>query len=316
MVAFTPSRLTKPCCSQRYCRKVVCVLFALITLIPTSQSATNDSYSYLDPRFVYTPKEKWHLNNTSAGIAYTNYSGAKVSTSFVGSAVYLSSAKKPNQYTLQVIIDDVDKYIVNLNGPDTENAPQEVLWGVQLVEGNHTFQAINLKADPDRPYVAFASLTITTGQTAATNSAPAVTSQPFRSVAEVNDDHAERNSIIRRATGAVGALVGFIALVFIAYRAQRRRHQRQLQQGLRTHPLATQKSNRPNPEPPMVAPAENLHYVTIRPQSPAYTIPTTHMDPAGSLLIISEDRPSPGSSSERVDEAEFWRPRKTSNSSH
>jgi hypothetical protein len=76
----------------------------------------------------------------------------------------LSSAKKPNQYTLQVIIDDVDKYTVNLNGPNTENAPQEVLWGVQLVEGNHTFQAINLKADPDRPYVAFASLTITTGQ--------------------------------------------------------------------------------------------------------------------------------------------------------
>jgi hypothetical protein len=111
-------------------------------------------------------------------------------------------------------------------------------------------------------------------------------------------------------------LVGFIALVFIAYRAQRRRHQRQLQQGLRTHPLAPQKSNRPNPEPPMVAPAEHLHYVTIRPQSPAYTIPTTHMDPSGSLLIISEDRPSPGSSSERVDEAEFWRPRKTSNSSH
>jgi hypothetical protein len=58
----------------------------------------------------------------------------------------------------------VDKYNVSLNGPNAQNASQDVLWGVSLVEGNHTFQAINLGADPERPYVAFASLTITKGQ--------------------------------------------------------------------------------------------------------------------------------------------------------
>ncbi|OAV98428.1 hypothetical protein, variant [Puccinia triticina 1-1 BBBD Race 1] len=307
MAAFTSSRPTKPY------RSIACVLLALIALIPPSESASNDSYSYLDARFVYTPKDQWHLNDTSTGIAYTNYTGAKVTTHFFGSAVYLSSSKKANQYQLQVIIDDVDKYLVNLNGPNTENAPQEVLWGVQLVEGNHTFQAINLRADPDRPYVAFASLTVTTGQV--TNSAPAVSSQSFHSVAETEDDHAERNSIMRRATGAAGALAGFIALVFIAYRAQRRRHRKQLQQGLHTHRLAAQKSNLANPEPAMVAPTQNLHYVAIRPQSSTYTVPTTHMDRADSLLIISEGRNSPESPHERDDESEFWRPRKNSDSS-
>ncbi|KAI7946990.1 hypothetical protein MJO29_011517 [Puccinia striiformis f. sp. tritici] len=378
MVAFTLSFRTKTYRSHRHCSKIGYILFALITLLPTSQSASNDSYSYLDPRFVYTPKDQWHLNDSLANVAYTNSSGAKVTTQFFGSAVYvsspsfmfspfvlflllerlagclhvedttrhihvklyprcaiqlpliislrfyvpephrsdskLSSTRRADQYRLQVIIDDVDKYIVDLNGPSTSNAPQEVLWGVKLVEGNHTFQAINMGADPDRPFVAFASLTITTGQP--TNSAPAVSSQSFHSVGEDDDEHAKKNSLIRRVTGGVGALAGFIALVFLAYREQRRRHRRQLQQDLHSHRLATQTAKSVSPDPAMVTPSQSLQYVAIRPPSSTYTREATYPDPAGSRLIISEDRASSVSSREGEDESEFWRPRKTSTSSN
>ncbi|KAH9448219.1 hypothetical protein MJO28_011749 [Puccinia striiformis f. sp. tritici] len=314
MVAFTLSFRTKTYRSHRHCSKIGYILFALITLLPTSQSASNDSYSYLDPRFVYTPKDQWHLNDSLANVAYTNSSGAKVTTQFFGSAVYLSSTRRADQYRLQVIIDDVDKYIVDLNGPSTSNAPQEVLWGVKLVEGNHTFQAINMGADPDRPFVAFASLTITTGQP--TNSAPAVSSQSFHSVGEDDDEHAKKNSLIRRVTGGVGALAGFIALVFLAYREQRRRHRRQLQQDLHSHRLATQTAKSASPDPAMVTPSPSLQYVAIRPPSSTYTREATYPDPAGSRLIISEDRASSVSSREGEDESEFWRPRKTSTSSN
>ncbi|KNF04935.1 hypothetical protein, variant [Puccinia striiformis f. sp. tritici PST-78] len=284
MVAFTLSFRTKTYRSHRHCSKIGYILFALITLLPTSQSASNDSYSYLDPRFVYTPKDQWHLNDSLANVAYTNSSGAKVTTQFFGSAVYLSSTRRADQYRLQVIIDDVDKYIVDLNGPSTSNAPQEVLWGVKLVE--------------------------------ATNSAPAVSSQSFHSVGEDDDEHAKKNSLIRRVTGGVGALAGFIALVFLAYREQRRRHRRQLQQDLHSHRLATQTAKSASPDPAMVTPSPSLQYVAIRPPSSTYTREATYPDPAGSRLIISEDRASSVSSREGEDESEFWRPRKTSTSSN
>ncbi|PLW14827.1 hypothetical protein PCANC_11418 [Puccinia coronata f. sp. avenae] len=315
MVGFTASPLTKSRHSRRYSSKIICFLIALFAPTTLSQSPTNDSYSYRDPKFVYAPRDVWRLDDFEADIAYTNYTGAKVTFSFFGSAVYLSSSKKADRYILQVIIDDVDKYNVSLNGPNAQNASQDVLWGVSLVEGNHTFQAINLGADPERPYVAFASLTITKGQRK--NTAPAVSSQSFRSKGEEDDNHDKRNAVIRRATGVVGALVGFIALVVLGYGAQRRRHKRQLQQHLHNHLLATHKSNlSSHHQPTMHAPPESLRYVSIRPESSTYTFPTTHMDPAGSLLMVSEDRASPGPPSEKEDESEFWRPRKRSDSSN
>jgi len=311
MTRVTSSRPRRSCRFPGYSCNIICILAALLALTPASQSATNDSYSYRDSKFIYTPKNEWHLDDAGANIAYTNHTGAKMSFNFFGSAVYLSSSKKADRYLLQVIIDDVDKFDVNLNGPDnTDHAPQEVVWGVGLVEGNHTLQAINLGADPERPYVAIAAITITKGQL--TNNAPEVSSKPFHSQAEEDDDHAQRNAIIRRATGAVGALAGFIALVVLAYGAQRRRHRRQLQQHLHNHLIAKQQLEAPSPpEPVMHAPAETFHYVTIRPESSPRTIPTHNlMEPAESLLI------APGSStpSDKEDESEFWRPRNPSNS--
>lgn len=146
-----------------------------------------------------------------------------------------------------------------------------------------------------------------------TNNAPEVSSKPFHSQAEEDDDeHAQKDAIVRRATGAVGALAGFIALVVLAYGAQRRRHRRQLQQHLHNHLVANQQLEAlSHPEPVMHAPAENFHYVTIRPESSPRTIPThNRMEPAESLLIISGS-PAP---SDKEDESEFWRPRNPSNS--
>ncbi|KAI8445384.1 hypothetical protein BY996DRAFT_2053093 [Phakopsora pachyrhizi] len=82
-----------------------------------------------------------------------------------------------------------------------DKGQEEVLWGVQLLEGNHTFLAFNPGSDPTRPYVAFASLTITTGQreTVAKNKEPAVESKPLR----VNDESGsstKRMRMVNRCT--------------------------------------------------------------------------------------------------------------------
>ncbi|KAI8448841.1 hypothetical protein BY996DRAFT_6419237 [Phakopsora pachyrhizi] len=75
-----------------------------------------------------------------------------------------------------------------------DKGQEEVLWGVQLLKGNHTFLAFNPGLDPTRPYVAFASLTITTGQPK--NKEPAVESKPLR----VNDESGSPTKRMRMGT--------------------------------------------------------------------------------------------------------------------
>lgn len=84
MTGVASSRPRRSCRPPGYSCKIICILAALLALTPASQSATNDSYSYRDPKFVYTPKDKWQLNDAAANIAYTNHTGAKMTFSFFG----------------------------------------------------------------------------------------------------------------------------------------------------------------------------------------------------------------------------------------
>lgn len=309
---------------HRLPQSIILSLYLLISIsLHPVLSLRNDSYGFQDPRFIYSPPHNWSFDYQN-GIAYTNSSGASITTSFFGSAIYLSSSKRADRYLLQVTIDDQD-YDVDLNGPDTTESPPQILWGTTfLFEGNHTFRAVNKGADPSRPWVAFASITVTIGQQ--TNPAPPVSSTPFHSLGELEDDHTERNSIIRRVGAAIGAVISFLVLVFLGYRLQRRRHLRQLDQYLhdhRAHPPATPLKARP-PNDDNIALSSNLsqvdnpncqhRYSSIHNSHKlAPTYPPSPKEPTDSLLVVSEDPidivPCP---SKESDDSEFWRPRSRS----
>ncbi|CAH7673528.1 expressed protein [Phakopsora pachyrhizi] len=196
----------------------------LIRSLSPSKEPTNSSYGFNDPRFIYSPHHRWVLDDHSSNLAYTNYSFANVSTKFHGSGIYVTSSRKADRNILRILIDGSDSYDVNLNGPSMDKGQEEVLWGVQLLEGNHTFLAFNPGSDPTRPYVAFASLTITTGQPK--NKEPAVESKPLR----VNDESGSSTKRMRMVNRVVAAIFsifgGILLLVLFIYQRRRRANQK------------------------------------------------------------------------------------------
>jgi hypothetical protein len=72
-------------------------LIALFAPTTLSQSPTNDSYSYRDPKFVYAPRDVWRLDDFEADIAYTNYTGAKVTFSFFGKSSWTNIGARSMQ---------------------------------------------------------------------------------------------------------------------------------------------------------------------------------------------------------------------------
>ncbi|MBW0548171.1 hypothetical protein O181_087886 [Austropuccinia psidii MF-1] len=242
-------------------------------------ASKNDSFNYRDKDFIYSPINRWQFDD-KFGLAFTNYNSASVARNFSGSAIY-----------------------VNLNSPSNSNEPQQILWSnTNLSSGNHTFLATNLIQDPHRPYIAFSSIIITSSSPF--KNPPPISSIPLNST---NDQPKlnQPNLLIRRLATALGTIIAFLLLVFLAYYHQRQRHLKQINQYFTPSKINNNhRSHPPLPSLP-VFPDQPHRYI------PVHTLSSTRTSTwsvSKNQITQSELFPSVWVD-DPEDETEFWRSR-------